>query len=373
MVQSIASVELPEVLRRSGVSTLYAVVGEEDYLRDRAVAALRIAVLGGEAPTGFNDDVFYADEVAVDDVLACAAEIPVFASRRLVVFKALDKLSAREGEKLASYVKQPVDTTTLVLAASKLDGRMKWTQAVTKQSILVNCAPLYEGQLAGWIRQEAAGLGVRPDDEAVQALKETAGESLYGLRRELEKLAAYVPADRMVRAADVDLLRGTEPGASVFDLTAAIGGRDHPRALRILARNVESGEAPLRILGALIWQYRRIWKVKDQLAAGGREGEAARMLRMDPHTVRTFLGQFSEAHLAQSFQWFMETDARLKGGSGSAPVRVMEGLLFRLCSRPAATPATPGGGRTVTPRPKPLGSRPLSNVRTVTRGKRPVR
>ncbi|MFO0766276.1 MAG: hypothetical protein U0231_05690 [Nitrospiraceae bacterium] len=92
MGQTLASLEC---LRPSVRATpIYAVVGEEDYLRDRAVAALRNAVLGDETPTGFNDDVFHGDESAVEDVLACAAEIPVL-RRDVVVFKTLDKLAAR--------------------------------------------------------------------------------------------------------------------------------------------------------------------------------------------------------------------------------------------------------------------------------------
>ena len=152
------------------------------------------------------------------------------------------------------------------------------------------------------------------------------------------------PSDRIVQAADVEALRGTEPGASVFDLMNAIGAHDHGRALRILARNVENGEAPLRILGALVWQYRRLWKTKEQLRSGGREGEAARTLRMDPARVRGFLEQFSDAQLVQAFQWFMETDSKLKGGSGSTPLRVMEDLLFRLCGQPSKQVPADGTG-----------------------------
>ncbi len=362
--------ELPKVLERNGLSPLYAVVGEEDYLRDRAVAALRGAVLGSEIGTGFNDDTFYGDEASVDDVLACAAEMPVFAARRIVLFKAAEKVPAPDGEKLLSYLAEPNETTTLVLVASKLDGRLKWTQTLMKRAMVVDCAPLRDVQLPAWIRQEAATLGMRLEDDAALLLKDVAAESLYALRRELEKLAAYVPSERAAQAADVETLRGTETGASVFDLTAAIGAHDHGRALRILARNLENGEAPLRILGALVWQYRRLWKVKDQLAAGGRDAEAARTLRMDPGRVRAFLNQFSDRHLPQAFQWFMETDGRLKGGSGSTPVRVMEDLLLRLCGEPARRPVSTGPRQTPPSAPRPAGARPMSNVRTVTRGRR---
>ena len=265
MSVAVMSMELSQSLARSGVLPLYAVVGEEDYLRDHSIAILREAALGEALDSGFNYDVFHGDDSSIEEVLGCAAEIPVFAARRVIVYKSVEKLPAREGEKLLSYLSAPNETTTLIVAGAKLDGRLKWTQALAKRAVTVTCAPLRDAQLAAWIRQEAAALGVRIHDEAAQLLKEAGNESLYAVRRELEKLAAYVPPDRIVQSADVEALRGTEPGASVFDLMSAIGAHDHGRSLRILARNVENGEAPLRILGALVWQYRRLWKTKEQL------------------------------------------------------------------------------------------------------------
>lgn len=367
MSATVMGMELTQSLARSGMLPLYAVVGEEDYLRDQSITILKEAALGAALDSGFNCDVFHGDDSPIEDVLACAAEIPVFADRRVIVYKSVEKLPAREGEKLLPYLSAPNDTTTLIIAAAKLDGRLKWTQALTRRAMTVTCAPLRDAQLSAWIRQEAAALGVRIHDEAAQLLKEAGNESLYAIRRELEKLAAYVSSDRIAQSADVELLRGTEPGASVFDLMNAIGAHDHGRALRILSRNVENGEAPLRILGALVWQYRRLWKTKELVRSGGREGEAARNLRMDPARVRGFLEQFSDAQLTQAFQWFMETDSKLKGGSGSTPLRVMEDLLFRLCGRPSKSLRQMEESQRMKPAPRQQGSRPVSNIRTVTR------
>ena len=366
MSAAVASMELSQSLTRDGVHPLYVVVGEEDYLRDRSVGILKEAALGEAQDTGFNYDVFHGDDSPIEDVLACAAEIPVFAARRVIVYKSVEKLPAREGEKLLSYLSAPNETTTLIVSAVKLDGRLKWTQALTKRAMTVTCGPLRDAQIMAWVRQEATALGLRIHDEAVQLLKE-GNDSLYAIRRELEKLASYVPTEQIARSADVEVLRGTEPGASVFDLMEAIGAHEHGRALRILARNVENGEAPLRILGALVWQYRRIWKTKEQVRSGGREGEAARNLRMDPARVRGFLEQFSENQLAQAFTWFMEVDSKLKGGSGSTPLRVMEDLLFRLCGQPSKQAGQAGHTQAALMPPRSGGSRPVSNVRTVTR------
>jgi DNA polymerase-3 subunit delta len=351
MSQALSLSQLIAQLVRGTVAPLYLIVGEEDLLRDTALAELKKAVLG-EGGDGFNCDLFYGDEAEGAEVAACASEVGVFAARRLVIVKAAEKLSARQSE-----------ATTVVFMAAKLDGRLKFTQSLMHHSVVVDCAPLKDSQLAPWLKQEADRAGIRINDDALQMLKDACGGSLYSVRREVEKLAAYVSEDRPVTIDDVATLRGTEPGASVFDLAAAIGAKHRGKALAIVVRNLEAGEAPLRILGSLAWQYRRLWKVKELMKQGGREGEAARTLRIDPYKVRAFLNQFSERHLQEALRAFQALDSMLKGGSAGKPAVLLDRLVLELCDRPKADE------RPMPPAPSVAGSpsrvRTLSNVRTI--------
>ena len=366
MPQPITIAQLAAQLKKDAVAPLYAVIGDEDLLRDAGLSLIRQAVLGGDG-NDFNSDVFYGDEAEGSMIVACASEVAVFAARRLVIVKAADKVPAKHVEALLPYLKAPNDSTTVVFAAAKLDGRLKFTQLLMQTAVVVDCAPLKDSQLMPWIKQEADRLALRLDEEALHLLKEACGGSLYAVRHEMEKLASYIPAGRAASGADVAALRGTQPGASVFDLATAIGGRRRGAALAILARNLESGEAPLRILGSLAWQYRRLWKVKDLLKQGGREGEAARLLRMDPSRVRAFLGQFGETHLRDALGRCLVTDGKLKGGSGGRPEMLLDRLILDLCDRPqereqrTTEPSSPAVSRT----------KPLSNVRTIS-GKPPT-
>jgi DNA polymerase-3 subunit delta len=158
---------------------------------------------------------------------------------------------------------------------------------------------------------------------------------------------------------------------SVFELAAAIGARNRERVLCVLARNLEIGEAPLRILGSLVWQYRRLWKAKDLFKQGGKEAETARMLRMPPYKVGEFLRQFSETHLSAAFGMFSRTDSKLKGESASAPARVLEALLLDLCDRPSEVGSSRGtrASSPASPPAKAEKAKPIGNVRTIRSGK----
>ncbi|MGH7216851.1 MAG: hypothetical protein ACREIG_06415 [Nitrospiraceae bacterium] len=141
MASAISHAQLNAQLAQGMVASLYAVVGEEDLLRDTALGVLKTALLG-EGESDFNCDLFYGDHVSGAEIVTCASEVAVFAARRVVVVKAADKLPARECDAILPYLKEPNDSTAVIFVASKLDGRLKFTQALAKVAVTVDCSPL---------------------------------------------------------------------------------------------------------------------------------------------------------------------------------------------------------------------------------------
>jgi len=340
--------ELKRTIQRKGLAPLYLIAGEEAYFRDEAVTLIRDVAFGPAVPEGteqgtnqtqpnenlFAFDLVYGDETDASEILAYAREVSFFTPKRLIIVKWADKLPAREGEGLMPYIQSPVETTSLVFVGAKFDGRLKWVQAFKRHGVIVDCRSLYDNQRMGWIQQEANRLGLSLDAGAQTLLKDIAGEGLYRARTELEKLALYLPPGKRAGAEDVERVRGLEPGASVFDLAGAIGNGKSGQALHIVAMNLEIGEAPLRILGALIWQVRRIWKAKTLLLEGNREPQVAQALRIPPFNTREFffyVKAWEENQCSQAWELFSESDAALKGGRAGSPRHVLDSLVLSLC------------------------------------------
>ncbi|HBP90789.1 MAG TPA: DNA polymerase III subunit delta, partial [Nitrospiraceae bacterium] len=235
--------ELESQIARQGLSPLYLVIGEEPYFRDQALSILRstgqetcASESSGDSRANdssqmFHVDVLYGDETDASEILAISEEASFFSLRRLLIIKWADKLSARDGEALIPYFKTPHETTTLVITAPKLDGRTKWVQELKKRATVVECAPVFEGQRAGWVSQRARELGLQLEDSALEMLKDQVAEGLYRTAGELEKLVAFMPKGQRVRAQDVETVRGKPPGISVFDWSEAVARGDQGRAL----------------------------------------------------------------------------------------------------------------------------------------------
>ena len=334
-------------IKSQSLAPLYLIIGEEPFFRDQVLELFRLAAqneehhdvadgsMSDETLSMFQADVVYGDETSASEILGLAEEVSFFTSRRRLFVKWADKLSARDGELLIPYFKSPNESTTLVFAAPKLDGRTKWVQTLKKQAVVVDCAPLIENQRAGWVTQQARDMGLQLEAQALEMLSDQANEGLYVVMRELEKLSAYLSNGQRVKVEDVELVRGKLPGISVFDWSEAVARGDHARALDIVAKNLETGEAPLRMLGAFLWQMRRIWKARAMLREGKDQSQAARQAGIPPFRAREFMQQvqgWEESHLRQAWTVFANADSALKGGRAAQPKLILDDLVIQLCA-----------------------------------------
>jgi len=295
--------ELRRQLASSAIAPFYMVVGEEAFLRETAVTALREAVLGPEASAGpFNADLVHGDETDAREIRSLCETLPVFAQRRLVVVRDIGALRASETERLLPYLDAPVETTCLVLAGEKVDGRMKFFQALKAVAVVVDCGPLDAGTLSAWIQEQAASLGLRLDGAAREALQQASGGDLSVMRRELEKLAAYVMPQTGVTESDVYAVQGEDTGGTAQDLLNALRRKERGEALRMLGKVLDAGEPPLKLLAFLTACWRSEWKSRA----------------------------FSE-ELTRAFDAFREADSRLKGGRRGSERLTMERLVLALC------------------------------------------
>jgi DNA polymerase-3 subunit delta len=326
--------ELTRQLSAGTIAPIYLVIGEESFLREAAVAAIHSTVLGPHGDEGFNYDLVYGDEAEALEILNMCSTLPAFAERRLVVIREVGALKARECERMLAYLKMPVESTCLVLTGEKVDGRVRFFQALKGVAVIVDCGPLDARAIPEWLHATAKQLDLTLDEAACDGLQHASGGNLAIMVRELEKLGAYLFPNKRVTIADVEAVRGADTGGTVWDLLDALGRKDRGRALRALGKVLDAGEPPLRLMGLLTFHWRQIWRTREQLARRVPEIALARILGVPPFRVRPLVEQarrFSEEELARAFKAFREVDALLKGGSRTGETLVMERLVLRLC------------------------------------------
>ena len=175
-------------IRDGNLKPIYFLMGEEPYYIDKISDFIEDHVLD-ESEKGFNQVVMYGRDVSVEEIIASAKRVPMMAERQVLIVKEAQDLS-RTIEKLVPYIENPQPTTVLVInyKYKKIDKRKKLYKATAKTGLIFESKPLYENQVADWIRRVLGGKKYQAEPKAAQMLVEFLRTNLSKLSNELDKL-----------------------------------------------------------------------------------------------------------------------------------------------------------------------------------------
>jgi DNA polymerase-3 subunit delta len=318
--------ELRQQLAGGTLRPAYLVAGEEALLRDDALEALRIAVLG-DAPVDFNLDRLEGAGLSPSELLAAVRTLPVMAPRRLVVLR---EPEARRGagRGLADAVTEAVEEldsgagTVLVVVAARVDGRARWVKAFDRAARVDCDPPRRSREVEAFVRAEAKRQGVRLERGAAELLAERVGPQLLMLRQEISKVALLAGPGQEVKRSHVGAGTADLAEEPIWDLTDAIGDGRAAEALGVLSKLLRGGTAPPALLGALVSHFRRLIRVR----CGGRVAGPPFVQRK----LEAQSGRFSERRLLACLRAIHRTDLALKGEGGLRPDLALERLVIGL-------------------------------------------
>jgi len=204
-------------------------------------------------------------------------------------------------------------------------------------------------RVAEFVDRRLREAGKRVEPEAREMILLRAGEQLWSVHQELEKLLFYVGEDPRIRVKDVEEAFLDQGEAWVFDLTQAIARRDSVAALEHLARLMSQGDHPLKLLAIIAGEVRRLLVARQLIEGEMRHCWSPEMSfpqfqrgvlqQGQPLVTRSPYGDYMSFQRAENFttgelalylRWIYETDLRLKT-TGSSPRMVMERFILEMC------------------------------------------
>jgi DNA polymerase-3 subunit delta len=153
-------------------------------------------------------------------------------------------------------------------------------------------------------------------------LAEFVAADLVRLKTEIRKLATYTAERKLIRRQDVSALVISEKTTTVWELADMLASRQSKKAQEFLDRLLRDGEAPLEMLGAITWMYRKVMEASE-LKGVTNGWQAARSLSMRPEQAELAVQsarKISKARLLGGLRALQRADDRLKGGKDARTV-----------------------------------------------------
>jgi len=312
---------------------VYAVVGEERFLRRLVMEKLQQLLLGTEADE-LNRSVWEGESVSVADVLDWLQTISFFGGKRLAMVRDADTFVSRFRDSLEKYIARPSAAGTLVLEVKKWTATTRLARMLP-DAATIRCDPLKPYALAGWcVKWSAHRHGKQLARDAAELLVHLAGTEMGILDQEIAKLASYVGESTRIAAADVDRLVGHGRAETAWEMLDALAARNYAVAFGVLNRLLEQGESPIMVLGAISWQLRKVAHVFRMLERGESLDAAMAAAGLYPSARQRVQLQLRQMRGGPKaiYRCLLEADAALKSTQSLSPQGVLERLLAKLAA-----------------------------------------
>ena len=291
-------------------------MGEEELLRSRALAAVRVAV--HERHGDIEEHELAAAGLQLGD-LADVLAPSLFGGHRLVIVAGVQECAAALADTLIGYTKDPDPDLTLVLVHFGGKRNEALVKAFTAAGAALDECPKISsaGDRMNFVRNEIRQFGGRITGDALSALVDAVGADLRSLSAAASQLVSdfggTIDADAVAR-----FHRG-QAEVTGFTVAEKVLVGDRAGSIEMLRWALDRGVAHVLIADAIADGVRTAARVSS--LSSTNPGELARVLKLPPWKVKK-----AQAHargwsidgLQQAIGVAAELNADVKGAAASA-------------------------------------------------------
>lgn len=308
-------------IKQGAYRRIYIFYGEEAYLKDYYLSALKKRLLDGAAEE-FNYRRLTDENMSLDALYDAMEALPMMAEYTLVQVDDYNPFDLNEAERdtFCELISDVPETCCLVFnfdaAPYKKDGRMqKLSAAIKKYCMEVEFRKQTPGELSDWISRHFRGEGKTISPDLCQYLLFITDGTMTTLDTEIRKIASYCAGQNVTRQ-DIDDVVEPALNAVLFNITDAIAENDYDKALKKLDELVRGREEPIPILAAIGTHFRRLLIAKTVLGEGkGAETLSSFVNSKNDYYAKLLLTQarkVSDEFCRKAILRCYETDKKMK-------------------------------------------------------------
>ncbi len=313
---------------------IYVIAGKDESLVGVQCQGLVDKLLEpSQRTTGLLDTE--AGSLSASDVLDELRTAPFLTDKRVVLVRNADDFVSRNRPLLEKYFDKPCPTGRLILVTRTWDARTKLARKLPNVGKLVKVTQPSRRELPQRLIAYAKDaydkkLGL----PTATLLIELTGDELTRLYSEIDKLALFADAEKIITQRHVELLIGHNRLFNAFAVIDAVLAGDPGVAVDCLrGMFAQDRSTEYKVVGAFAFHFRKMFNAKVLLEKGARRGELIKRLQIWGNQDGFFaqVRQMSLKQIGRNIRQLAETDYEIKTGRAKAPV-AMEQLVLRMAA-----------------------------------------
>ncbi|MCH3916886.1 MAG: DNA polymerase III subunit delta [Spirochaetia bacterium] len=228
---------------------------------------------------------FYPFEGKDNELYIELNNIDLFSPHSLVILSQAETMNEQQAKDLLAYVQAPSPSSTLIILSDETklpSATMTRIQNQIKQQFPPESFAVFwelkEEQLAGWVNTFFAQQGLLIDQPATELLLDLVDNNTMELKVTCRQLAFFWQVNEKgnsITENDIETYVHHTREENAFTLFAAMASGSLSEAIGIADVILErSNNAQYTLIGGLIWCWRRLQSIAEQLETGSNQREA---------------------------------------------------------------------------------------------------
>lgn len=206
------------------IPALTIAAGEDDFLRDRIVAAFR----DGAQREGAEFLRLEGDAASAEEVAEALAAISLFATARRIWVREVAKIAKAAEEVLLAWAAGSGEGARVLVTSARGVADLRALQNLAATGTAIPCVAS-PAESRRWAERLVESAGLKLPSQGLEALLARA-PSLLALSREIEKLAVHAGPGGKLPASALDIVAGARGGGSAERWAEAVLAGDRERA-----------------------------------------------------------------------------------------------------------------------------------------------
>lgn len=304
---------------------VFSIYGTDSYRVSEKLKELKTGFIQKRDKSGLNVITLDGEKITPADFQSESLTTPFLGDKKMVVVKNLisNKKVAKEITIFLEENAQRIDNIICFVdfidgskARIGRDGKLTLTgnlfKYLNKGEYAWEFNLLRERELINWITLYTKNNKVSIEPNAISELAIRAGNDLYLVTSEINKLSAF-KGDEAITADDVKELTKSKFDDNIFLLVDSIGSKNKQRSLKLISDQINFGSHPLMILSMIARQFKIILKTKDLSAT-------ATSLKLHPFVFNKAKSQgnnFETNKLTSILNEILNIEKQLKSGENN--------------------------------------------------------
>jgi len=289
---------IKEDIRSGQLKNVYLMWGEENFLKDYYKKALVTKADLGDL-VDFNYMEFVSDKPDINKVDDFIKSYPFMAEKKVLYIKNSDifkKVSEQDKPFWLKLFSDVSDFLIVIFSENEVDKRSALYKAIAKDHSVDEFPFQNEANLSDWIRRYSQSLGKDIAKEAAASLIKSCSQSMYILKNELDKLAAFCSERKEITTDDIEKCACKIPEDRVFDMIDNLLTGNTKDAFEKYEELKLIRQEPIRILAAIFMKYNQLRKIK-LLASSMNARQIAEKIKQKEYFVSKDLAKVNKVTL----------------------------------------------------------------------------